>query len=492
MEAQPVRSAVRWAFVMTWGREIVSAAIAFLLAALLGPAAYGLVAMALIYVHFLELFVEQGLTSALIRDRDDDPDRLDAAFWTALASCLLLAGTGALAGAWWARVNRTPELGGVIRALSALLVLRGLAVVQLALLQKRMAFRALAIRTNAAVCGGGLAGVALALAGAGVWALVAQHLTAALIELLALWLSCSWRPRRRFSWAAARALYPFSGRVLLNGIGVFAHRRSDSLLLGLFFGPTAVGLYRLAERLVDMVVELTSRPVTHVALPELSRLASNGAALARALVTSLRASASLAAPALAGLAATGGVLLDLLGPEWGAAAGVLRVLCLLGALRSVTLLLGPLLQATDRAGVMAAVTWCLATVNLVAFLLAGRLVTAPDAAGQAWAIALVRTLVFAGLYAPVNVWLLMRVGGVRPRTLGGALIPAVVGAASVALASLAARQALRPFGIAPAGMLVAMVVLGGLAGLATLVATDRSLLGRLFVLRSRTADAGHD
>ena len=169
--------ALKWAVVMNSGRRVMSTVFTFLLAALLGPHDFGVVAVALVFVAFVRMLLEQGFMTAIIQREDLDDAHLDSAFWLNLAWCLVLAVGCAFVAGWWADVNDMPQLGPVIQVLSLMIVIDGLQIVQQAVMERQLDFKRLAIRTNISVLLGGAVGIPLALAGAGVWALVGQQLT---------------------------------------------------------------------------------------------------------------------------------------------------------------------------------------------------------------------------------------------------------------------------------------------------------------------------
>ena len=98
-------------------------------------------------------------------------------------------------------------------------------------------------------------GVAAALLGAGIWSLVAQQLVVGVVGLILLWIVGSWRPRFRFSTSHARELLGFSLQVFAGNLGTWLTRRADVVLMGIFFGPVTVGLYRLGDRMVDALLD---------------------------------------------------------------------------------------------------------------------------------------------------------------------------------------------------------------------------------------------
>src|SRR4051812_14255219 len=180
-------NALKWAYSANWGEKAFSSVFTFALAAMLGPRDFGVVSIALIYIAFIQMLLNQGLLAALVQKKNLEASHLDTVFWTNLAFSLSLAGISILLSGWWGRVNHLPELGFVISALSVCIPIEGLAIVQVAVLQRDMDFKSLALRTNASVVLGGVVGVVMALAGYGIWALVAQQIVKDILALLLLW-----------------------------------------------------------------------------------------------------------------------------------------------------------------------------------------------------------------------------------------------------------------------------------------------------------------
>jgi len=407
---------LKWAFYMTWADRAFSVVFTFLLAAILGPRDFGIVALALIYIAVVQLFLEGGFQTAVVQREGLEEGHLDSAFWVNFAWCVLLAGGSFLLAGWWARLNGIPELEDVVKVLSVLLLIYGLTIVQLALFQREMRFRALAIRETVAVLVGGALGLVLALRGAGVWALVAQQLGFAVTQLVLLWGMSTWRPRFRFSGGHARDLLGFSSGVFLSNLGGFLNRRADALLMGIFFGPVAVGLYRLADRFSDNVLELTMRPVGHVALPFFSRLQNDRPALKDAVASSIRTTLILTVPAMAVMAACSDFLMALMGSEWEPAADVLKLLALVGIGKAIVFFTGPLLFAVARPHLRAVMLWALAALSAGTVLLVGWLLTDEGSREQALGMAASRAAFFLAIVIPVNLAVVCWITGLRPRS----------------------------------------------------------------------------
>ena len=438
----PFRTALAWSYLMSTGRVVATLGVSLVLARLLGPEAFGLIAMANVYVLFADMLVGKGMTTALVQRVGLSTTEANTAFWIVLSAIgVFLPGSLLLAG-WWSGVNSEPDLAVVIIALTPLVALRGLAVVPESLLLRDMAFKALAIRTNVAVVVGGVVGLTLALKGAGIWALVAQQLTVAVVELVAVWLASGWRPRVEFSCAAARSLTSFTGRASFGNVGVFIAQRSDALLIGLLFGPLAVGLYRMAARLVETALEFTVGGLQTISLPELSPLQSDSHAFRRRSLELLRLAAIIAAPALIIMAFAASSLMAVLGPEWQPAGPALAFLSGLAVLQVTANLLGPMWQAAGQPGLHATLTWLGGAISAASFVAAGLLVQGQADDRQVLALAGVRTITFAAMILLIVLPLARHSLGLSMRSMLSAMARPVGGAVLGAVAALTALNSL--------------------------------------------------
>lgn len=472
--------AVRWAFALTFGRRAFSTIFTFVLAALLGPHDFGLVAMALIYITLLSLVMEQGVSTALVQRADTEPEHWDSAFWLNVVWCLLLTGVGIATSGLWANLNGEPELKPVVQVLSLLVIAEGLHMVQEAVLQRELRFKRLAIRSNVAAVLGGVTGLVLALNGAGVWALVAQQLVIEFSSVVLIWALSDWRPRLRFSMRHARELLPFSSGVFLSNLGGFLGQRADALLMGIFFGPTAVGIYRLADRFVEVLLEATLRPIGLVSLPVLSRFQGDREGLRKQVDSWLRATLVLTVPALLVLAVCSDELVQVLGDEWEPAKDVLKLLAIAGIAKAAIFFAGPVLFAVSRSHVRALMQWSIAALAAATVVAVGLLLTHASLNAQVLGMATSRVLLLLLIVAPISLVVISRVTGYRLRNL----LPALPGPLLSGVAALAAVTALRSTGlldnVAPGFALVLSVGVACAAAGPTLVLVDPRLRARGF------------
>jgi PST family polysaccharide transporter len=477
--------AVKWSYAATWGEKAFGALFTFFLAAILGPKDFGVVSIAVVYVLFLQMLLDQGLATALIQKKDLEPDHVNAVFWADMTLSLVFVGASFLLSRWWASVNHAPQAAAIISVLSLCIPIEGMAIVQKSLLSREMDFKSLSIRSNVSVLIGGVVGVGMAFARCGVWALVGQQLTRDLTALVLLWRLSHWRPKLAFSWKHLKDLMGFSISNFIAQLGVFADTYASSIVLGLFFGPVAVGLYRLADRVMSTVLSAATTSIQTVSLPEFSRFQDQPIELRKSVLTCIRLSSTITLPALAGVAAVSTSLMATVGAQWIPAAGVLQVLCVSGMFCVFAYFTGPLLLALAKVKLVALLVWSSTVAGVALLLVAGVLTRGHPIGTEIMGIALARFLIGAILVTPVFLSLLMRLAGIALRDLWSAIAPSMLAAVGVVLSVLVFRSLGRLSTAKPAILLAAEVFVGGMTGLAILLFFDIQLRGAIARLIKR-------
>lgn len=304
------------------------------LARLLTPHDFGLVGGVAAVLGLLTAVRELGLNVATVQRPRIEAAQVSTLFWINVAFAaglwLALAGVAPLLG----RLAGEPQVPAIAVALGATLPLGALAAQPRALLQRRMEFRVLAGCDVAALALGSAAGVAGAVLGAGVAALVAMPIVTEASAALLIWQRSGWRPARPRRGSGVRSMLRFGSQLSAAGLLQHAARQLDKLLIGGAWGAAALGLYGRAHQLVLMPVQQILVPVSSVAIPALSRLQSEPARYRRLYLTALRGVALLSLPPLAALAVLAReAVLVVLGPQWSEAAPLVAVLALAAALQ---------------------------------------------------------------------------------------------------------------------------------------------------------------
>lgn len=364
------RSAV-WALAQNMARPLISLVIFVTLARALEPEAYGLVALAGAVVTLITVLVEQGFNDALVQRDLLEPGHLNAAFWLGLASScglmlLLMVGAPVIA-----LLLGQPELARVLATLAWLLPIQAFAIVPQAILQRGFAYRTLALRTLLGNAAGGAAGIALAWQGHGVWSLVAQQLVQAATGTLILWAGCHWRPGLAFRFGQAAELYRFGRHIIGSGLLNFVNRKSDDLIIGIFLGPVALGMYSLAYQVFTFMEQLLCKGFDSLALSAFSRLQDDRARLREALYLAARWSSLLAFPAFIGAAlVTPNLVGGFLGSQWLGTVPVIQILMLVGVVHAVLHYNHAVFKACDAPQISVKLAAVEAVANVTLFLVA--------------------------------------------------------------------------------------------------------------------------
>jgi O-antigen/teichoic acid export membrane protein len=473
-EEQSFLKAIMWAYTANWGEKAFSALFFIILASLLGPRDFGIVSMAMIYVSFLTMFLDQGFASALIQRKNLEQGHLDAVFVTNVVLSLGLVTLGFVFSRAWAALNSTPELAIISSVLSLCIIIRALTLVQTAVLTRQMNFRSLSIRTNFSVLLSGIVGISMAYAGWGVWSLVCQRLLGESIALILLWRMSSWRPGLNFSWPHLSDLMGFSAGNFAAYLALFFDAQAGPIVLGVMFGPAAVGLYKVADRISDTVTTMALASIQGVSFPHFSRLQDQPDELRKSVLMCVQLSASVALPALAGLASTSDSLMAVIGPKWVPASDALKVMCGFGYAIVLTCFTVPLMQARGKTRQVAVLEWARTIVGLIVVVGAGILVRDSSVQTQLLSITTARVAVMVFLVTPVFLFLLLRLAGISLHELSLSIMPSVLSSISVAI-SVALVIHLLPVGVKLIVELIAETLVGGVIGLTVLLSTDAQL-----------------
>jgi O-antigen/teichoic acid export membrane protein len=329
--AVPALRAAVWSAIQGWGGRLLSTALFLLLARLLDPAAFGLAAMALALIMFAQALVGFGLPDALVRHEGLEDAHVQSAFWSMMVFALVALVLALALAHPIATLLREPDLRLVLATLAFLLPLSVMDHVFDALLRRKFAFKALAIRKLAALSIASLIAVAMAWLGAGVWSLVTRGLVEALLGVAVLWWLSDWRPRWRFSIRHLRELLVFGASMGAARFVSLLSQSVDKWVLGYTVGAAQVGVYTIAQRLYTQVMDLFPETANRVLTPAFARLQGEPERLARAFLSAQQLASITTFPMFAGVFLTAPDLIGvLLGRGWMDSALVLQILCVAG------------------------------------------------------------------------------------------------------------------------------------------------------------------
>jgi O-antigen/teichoic acid export membrane protein len=461
-----VTRGLTWTVVETWGRQGLNLVVFVILARLLTPLDFGLVALATVFVALAQLLVDQGLGDALIQRREITREHIDTAFWAAVATGLLLTLIGLLIAEPVATALEQPRLAAILQVLSLSFVLGAFTSIQIALMRRAFEFRALALRAVGAALGGGAIGIGMAAAGLGAWALVGQQLASAAISVLLLWWVSPWRPGLRFSRAHFRDLFRFGLNVVGSDTLSFVSRNVDNLLIGVVLGPVPLGYYAVAYRILAVTQALLVNVARKIAFPAFSRLQGDPQRLRRAYYRLTRSMSVLIMPGYIALAiAAPELIVSLFGSTWEESGPVAAVLFLIGPVLTVQAFAASLLNAAGHPEVVLRFRLITSLTNVIGFLIA-----VPFGI-----VAVAAAFVLRGyLLLPLILRWMGVYGAIPPREYLAQLRGVFLATATMAAAMLAAKALMA--GQPPLLLLFVELSVGVGAAVITLLVIERALL----------------
>jgi PST family polysaccharide transporter len=465
---------VVWSVIQKWGREAISFVVLVTLSRLLAPEAFGLVAMALVFTAFVQIFLDQGFSAAIVQRADIEPEHLNTAFWISVSSGVVLtAGTVAASGLIGAFFDQ-PRLGPVVKVLSLGFILTALSSTQMAILQRQLAFKSLALRSITANMVGGVVGVSFAFAGFGVWSLVAQKLAGNLAGVIVLWRASDWRPGFKLSTKHYKELFTFGVSVVGNNILKVFVRRSNDFLIGYFLGATLLGYYTVGYKLLLVLLRLVTGIINSVAFPTFSRLQHNRERMRSAFYKVTQYTSLLAFPVFLGLAVLAPDLIPaIFGEKWAPSVPVLQVLAFIGILESVQAFNGSIMRASGKPSWQFGIMLLTSIGSVIGFFIAVR-----------WGIvAVAASFVIVGyLFAPVSYAAVRRLIQIDFRTYARQFVPPLTASLIMLMVIVGLKDVLGDHGWNSYLLISLYVAVGGLVYLLVIGLTARSLLNQMLEL----------
>lgn len=330
---QKVAGSLKWSALMEAVTRITSPIIFVILALLLTPDDFGVMATAMIVISFAQIFWDAGLSKALIQTKENSENAADIIFWTNLCLGIMIYIILFLTANWIAIFFNSPASCPVLRVLGLQIIISSLSSVQQAIFVRDLEFRHLFwIKLITAIIPG-IFSIPFAFCGYGVWALVLGALAGQMLNLFLLWNKSRWHPRMRFDLNLARKLFVFGSWVVGESFAAWFIMWGDNLLIGKFLGVHDLGVYRTGWMLVTVIFGLFLNPFLTVIYPTFSRLQDDLPALKNVFHNFNRVVMALALPMGIGILLTGPELVEVLfGNRWQGLGFVLSTIGLMSGM----------------------------------------------------------------------------------------------------------------------------------------------------------------
>lgn len=349
--------------------QIVTWAVTIVVIRLLSPSDYGLVAMATVFMSFLNLAAEAGLGPALVTARELNDVVLRRAFGIAILMNLAL---------FLLQYTTAPLISGffdedrlllIIRVMALQFLMAAFMVVPDSLLQRQLNFKYRSLIELAAALVASLLTLGMAISGYGVWSLVAGALAGRALSAAALNVVCPFMKWPDFSFAGMRSLLVVGGQISAARALYFVYSQFDKFIVGKLLGKEMLGLYSTSLHLASLPVQRIASIVNQVAFPAFSEARREPEAIPRHLLKVIRVLSFFSFPVLWGISSIAPEIVGvLLGPKWEPAKVPLQLLPLVMPLTMISPFLNTAFQGLGQTGVVLKNASTMATIMSIAFL----------------------------------------------------------------------------------------------------------------------------
>lgn len=317
-----------WRLAERSGAQIVSLVVSIVLARLLAPEVFGLLALVMVFTNILQVFVDSGLATALIQKKDADELDFSSVFFFNIAMCITLYMIMFFAAPWIADFYKMPELTSVIRVLCLTIVVSGIKNVQQAYVSRNLIFKRFFFSTLGGTIGAAALGIFMAYKGYGVWALVAQYLFNTTVGTIILWITVKWRPTMQFSWVRLKSLLAFGYKLLGVSILSMLNRELRSMIIGKVYTASDLAFYNRGQQFPQLIALNIDNAIDSVLLPTMSQQQDNPAAVKNMARMSIRVGTYVLMPLMLWMAACAEPIVSIvLTDKWLPCVPFMQLLC---------------------------------------------------------------------------------------------------------------------------------------------------------------------
>lgn len=336
-------SSLIWKLMERGGVQGIGFLVSIILARLLTPEEYGLIALVTVFITLANVFVQTGFNTALIQKKNVDDTDFSTIFYVSLliASCLyavLYFTAPSISGFY-----NQPKLIPVIRILAIILFFGAINSVQIAFVSREMLFKKLFYSSMGSVVASGVIGVAMAYRGFGVWSLVGQQITNQFLTTLIMWFTVKWRPRLLFSLTKLGELFSYGSKILMASLIDALYIDLRSLVIGRIYSPQVLGFYNRGKQFPTIIVNNIDGSIQSVMLPTYSSHQDDKKRIKSIMKRSISISSFVVIPLMVGLAVVAEPLVKIvLTDKWLPSVPYMQIYCIAYAIR-------PLLTANIQA-----------------------------------------------------------------------------------------------------------------------------------------------
>jgi len=398
-EKETLKQSVGFSAIGSIGTQAISLLGFIVLARLLSPHEFGLMALVAIFTSFASIFIEMGMGAALIHNQEATEGHYSTAFWFNVCLALLCYAFLYLGSPWIALYFQQPDLQIIIIVVGVLLPLNALAIAPMAIFQKHQNFKRVAMIELLSLFCGVLMAVVMAYQGFGVWALVMNLIVSASVKVCLLFYFLDWYPRWQFSKIKLRELWSYSGYLMGTGIANYFITNVDSALVGKLLGSAVLGTYKYAYQLANLPGMLVSQVFSRVFFASYATYKNDKLKIRIIHFKAVRMIAFFTFPLLLTLSATSdSFVVIVLGEKWLPMADILAFMCFIFLLDSIGGMNNPLFLSQNKTKALFWLTVVLRSNLIIAMIVGIQF----GLSGLLWGLLLAKVVNFLPVYVIVG------------------------------------------------------------------------------------------
>ncbi|MDD1401140.1 lipopolysaccharide biosynthesis protein [Limosilactobacillus reuteri] len=318
-----------WKFGEQISSQLVSFVLSIILARLLTPNDYGVVALVNVFIILANVFVTSGFGTSLIQKENSDDLDFSTIFYLSELTSIFIYIIIFFAAPLIATFYKNSEMVLILRVFALQLPISAFNSIQQAYISKHIMFKKVFVSTTISAILSGLLGIAMAYSGFGVWALIGQYLSNTIIISITLAMQISWRPQLMFSWSAGKPLISFGWKMLATSLLGEFFNQLRSLILGKVYSASDLAYYNRGLRFPELISNNVNNTISSVLFPVLSEYGNNLEKVKNGLRRAIRMSTFILMPLLFGMMVTSKeIILLLLTKKWIAAVPFMQILCM--------------------------------------------------------------------------------------------------------------------------------------------------------------------
>lgn len=332
METKIIKSSIVssliWKLLERSGTQGIQFIVQIVLARLLSPEEFGVIAIVMVFIILANVFVQSGFNTALIQKKDADEADFSSVLYLSLLIATILYTVIFITAPFIAMFYKQPILTQVLRVLTITLFIGAFNSIQNAFVAKHMLFKKLFASSLGAVIISGFVGILAAYNGLGVWALVFQQLTNQLMVAIILWFKVKWRPHLIFSFKRVKVLFSYGSKLLVSGLLDTFYREITTLIIARVYTPSMLGFYNRGEQFPKLIVSNINGSIQSVMLPAMSAYQDNRKRVKDMMRRAIVTSSFLVFPMMIGMAVVAEALVKIvLTEKWLPVVPFLQTFC---------------------------------------------------------------------------------------------------------------------------------------------------------------------